>query len=84
MPDRYLDVCLDFDTLELGRHRDPTRTVYEASHKAATEKAENAGGVLRYTDPRETDIATAVDPLTGRDVLLVSTRWVVDGARVDA
>lgn len=79
MAEKFLDIHLDFDTLELGRHADPTRTIYEASHKAATDQAERAGGRLRYTDPRETVVKHGIDPLTTRDVTLVATRWVVDG-----
>lgn len=81
MDDLLLDVCLDFDTVQLATVPDATRLIYEASQAAAVAQAERAGGHLRHSDPRATNMKTAINPLTGQDVLLVSTRWVVDGAR---
>lgn len=78
MPERLLDIHLDFDTMRLALELDPTRTVYEASQQAAIDAAARDGGRLRHSDPRETVIKEATDPLTGHDVLLVSTRWIVD------
>lgn len=79
MPDHLLDVHLDFDPhlLPIDK-RAATRTVYEASHKAAEDTAAHQGRTLRYTDPRETVIKQATHPITGQDVLLVSTRWIAD------
>ena len=78
MAEALLDVHLEFDPGYLADQYDPTRTIAEASHHAATEKARDAGGTLRHPDPREVVAETAIDPTTGRDVLLVATRWVVD------
>lgn len=80
MADQLLDIHLDFDLPHLSTHRDATRLVYEASQRAATEAATRQGATLRHPDPRETVVKQAIDPLTGRDALLVSTRWVIDGA----
>lgn len=77
MPD-LLDIHLDFDTLHLAAERDATRTVYEASHAAAMEAADRKSRRLRHTEPAETVLKHAQDPTTGRDVLLVGTRWVTD------
>ena len=77
--DHILDVCIPFNVLELTRETDHVRTIAEVSHHHAAEKAAEAGGHLRHPDPREVDTKTAVDPLTGEDVLLVTTRWIVDG-----
>lgn len=76
--EQLLDIHLDFDTLHLALEVDATRAVYEASQKAADDEAARRGGRLRHPDPRETNIQHGKDPLTGRDVLLVSTRWLVD------
>lgn len=74
-----LDVHMDFDPRLLPMDKKAaTRVVYEASHKAAEEHAAHDGKTLRYTDPRETDIRLGTHPITGQDVLLVSTRWVAD------
>lgn len=78
MADQYLDVHLDFDLLALARELDATRTIYEASHQAATAEAERNGYRLRHPDPRETVVKEGTNPLTGTDVLLVGTRWTVD------
>lgn len=78
MPDQLLDIHLDFDLLHLATRPDATRTVYEASHKAATDEAERQHRRLRHPDPRETVVKHATDPLTGRDILLVGTRWLCD------
>lgn len=79
MPDHLLDVHLDFDPHLLPLDKTAaTRTVYEASHKAAENAAAQEGRFLRHPDPRETVIKAAQHPLTGQDVLLVSTRWVAD------
>lgn len=78
MAEQFLDIHLDFDTLNLARERDATRTVYEASQQAAIEQAARQGVTIRHPDPRETVIKEAKDPLTGRDVLLIGTRWLVD------
>lgn len=79
MAEHVLDVHLDFDTLHLALERDATRTVYEASQKAAEEEAARRGCTLRHPDPRETVLKHGKDPTTGRDVLLVGTRWIADG-----
>lgn len=78
MPD-LLDIHLDFnpDLLPVDR-KAATRTIYEASHKAAEDAAAQHGRTLRYTDPRETVIKDAEHPITGQHVLLVSTRWLTD------
>lgn len=78
MAEAVMDVYLEFDPLHLAGQRDPTQTIAEASHHAATEQARAGNGTLRHPDPREVDAKKAIDPTTGRDVLLVATRWVVD------
>lgn len=79
MTDRLLDVHLDIDpTLLPLDHKAATRTIYEASHKAAEDAAATEGRFLRHTDPRETVIKDAQHPVTGQHVLLVSTRWLTD------
>lgn len=78
MAEQLLDIHLDFDPLRLAHEADATRCVYEASQQAAITKASERGGILRHSDPRETVLQEAKDPLTGRDVLLVSTRWLID------
>ena len=79
MTDHLLDVHLDFDPVLLPLDRKAaTRTVYEASHKAAVDAAATEGRTLRHPDPRETVIKAATHPITGQDVLLVSTRWLAD------
>jgi hypothetical protein len=78
MAEQIIDVHLDFDTLRLAQVADPTRLIYEASQKAAEDEAERRGARLRHPDPRETVVKEATDPLSGRDVLLVGTRWIVD------
>lgn len=79
MAEHLMDIHLDFDMLRLATVADATRLVYEASQKAASDEAERRGGRLRHSDPRETVVKEGIDPLTGRDTLLVGTRWVVDG-----
>lgn len=76
--ERILDVCLDFDPLRLAREVDPTRMIAETSRLVAEEKCAAAGATLRHPDPREVHASSGIDPLTGDEVLLVSTRWVVD------
>lgn len=76
--DEFLDIHCDFDLLYLAGERDATRTVYEVSQRAAVEEAARNGCVLRHSDPRETVLKEGRDPVTGRDVLLVGTRWTVD------
>lgn len=78
MADQILDIHLDFDPLRLAQEPNPERLVYEASQKAAADEAAQRGCRLRHSDPRETVIQDGKDPLTGREVLLVGTRWVVD------
>lgn len=79
MPDTLLDIHLDIDpTLLPLDTKAATRAVYEASHKAAADQAARDGKVLRHPDPRETVIKQATHPITGQDVLLVSTRWITD------
>jgi hypothetical protein len=79
MPD--IDIHLEFDPLAVARTKDPTRTVAEASHYAATEAALAAGVTLRHPEPIEVVTTKAVTP-TGFDVLLVATRWTIDGANL--
>lgn len=79
MAELLLDIHLDFDVMSLAGDHDPTRTVYEASQRAAVEECSRRGATLRHSDPRQTVIKTAQDPLTGRDVLLIGTRWIADG-----
>lgn len=79
MPDHLLDVHLDIDPTLLPLDRKAaTRRVYELSHKAAVDAAATEGRFLRHPDPRETVIKAAQHPITGQDVLLVSTRWLAD------
>lgn len=77
MPD-LLDIHLDFDPAALARSRDATRTIAEASHQAANDQATEAGRRLRHPEPIDIVVKNATHPLTGQDVLLVSTRWVTD------
>jgi hypothetical protein len=74
-----IDIHLEFDPLAVARTRDPTRTVAEASHYAATEAAREIGATLRHPEPVEVVTTKAVTP-QGADVLLVATRWTIDGA----
>lgn len=78
MAEHVIDIHLDFDMLRLATVADPTRLVYEASQKAAQDEAERRGARLRHPDPRETVVKEGIDPLSGRDTLLVGTRWIVD------
>lgn len=80
MPEHLLDIHLDFDPLLLARERDATRTIAEVSHQAARDEAESNGRRLRHPEPVDVVLKHAADPVTGQDVLLVSTRWVTDGA----
>lgn len=77
MADQLLDVHLDIDPDQLPLDRKAaTRIVYEMARKAAEDTADRAGRRLAHPDPRETVIKAATHPITGQDVLLVSTRWM--------
>lgn len=76
--DRLFDVELEFDTLRLAVEKDPVRTIAEASRHKAESFATEHGLTLRHPDPREVVTSNAIDPLTGRGVTLVATRWIAD------
>lgn len=78
MPERLLDVHLAFDPRALARTKNPTRTIAEAHRAEAERQASENRGSLRHPDPIEITKREGRDPLTGDDVLLVGTRWVVD------
>lgn len=78
--ERLLDVHVELDPVALGRQRDPVQTIAEVSRRAAEDRCAETGVTLRHPDPREVVTRTAIDPLSGRDVLLVATRWVTDSA----
>lgn len=78
MPEVVLDVHLEFDPFALAKERDATRAIAEASHHAAEAQCAERGARLRHPDPREVVSRSAVDALTGDEVLLVATRWVAD------
>jgi hypothetical protein len=77
--DLILDVHLEFDPAVLAKEYNPTQVIAEASRRAAEEQCRERGARLRHPDPREVVTKRALVPTTGGDVLLVATRWVVDG-----
>lgn len=79
MAELVLDVHLELDPLRLAGEKDPTRTIAELSRREAEERCAAAGARLRHPDPREVVAHQAISATTGRDVMLVATRWVADG-----
>ncbi len=79
MAERVLDVHLEFDPAALSLEHDPVQTVAEASRHEAESQCAQHLATLRHPDPREVISRHANDILTGRPVLLVSTRWIADG-----
>jgi hypothetical protein len=73
-----LDIHLEVDPLRLASERDPARAVAELSRQAAETQCAERRAQLRHPDPREVVTRRALDATTGRDVLLVATRWVAD------
>lgn len=79
MTERVLDVFLELDPDALSREYDPIRAVAEAARRAADVECERQVSTLRHPEPREVIVREAIDAVTGRPVLLVSTRWIADG-----
>lgn len=75
---RYMDVHLELNPHQLKRQGNPLHVIAEASKHTAETQARQAGCYLRHTEPGEVHVRTATTP-TGTDVLLVATRWVIDG-----
>lgn len=75
MADRLFDVHLELDPLRLAREKDPTRTIAELSYHAAVEHADANGLRLTDPEPREVHVRQGLGAQTGRDVMLVATRW---------
>lgn len=77
MAERLIDIQLELDPLRLAAEPDPVRTIAElARHEA--EATVSTMGRLRHPEPVEITSKQAINALTGRDVMLVATRWVVD------
>lgn len=76
--DHIFDVRLELDTFRLATEKDPTRTIAELSRHKAEAFADEHHLRLRHPDPREVVTSQAVDPLTGKALTLVATRWIAD------
>lgn len=76
---RYLDVTLELNPFELAAQRHPDQTVAELVRAKAEEVCLTTGARLRHSVPIEVYSRPGLDPVTGRSVVLVAARWVVDG-----
>lgn len=79
MAELYLDVHLELDPLELSILANPVQAIAEMSRQKAEEMCLLRGAVLRHPEPAEAYSRHGVEFKTGRSVLLVATRWIVDG-----
>jgi hypothetical protein len=78
MPDRTLDIHLELDPTFLRGLKDPTQTIAEIAHAEAENQALKAGARLRHPEPADIVVDTGISKDTGREVLLVATRWICD------
>ena len=78
MTDQVFDIHLELDPHLLAKHRNPTRAIAELARDQAEQFATDHGLVLRHPDPREVHVANGISRTTGRDVMLVATRWLAD------
>ena len=76
--ERLFDVQIPLDQRTLAQARNPTAEAAHLSRQAADAFAAQHGLVLRHPDPREVHVTQGVNPLTGRAVVLVNTRWLAD------
>jgi hypothetical protein len=76
---RYLDVLVELDPFKLAAERNPDQTVAEIVRAKAEEQCLLTGARLRHSVPIEVYSRPGLEPLTGRSVVLVAARWVVDG-----
>jgi len=76
----YIDVNLDLDALVLAEQPDPSRYALEMSRETADRRCHESGAQLRTDRPPEVVIGRGIDPLTGRDVVMVASRWACVGS----
>lgn len=79
MADLYVDVHLEIDPVALDRERDPLKAIHELSYAQAEAQVKGSGYRLRHALPVEVYSRPGLEKSSGRSVLLVATRWVVDG-----
>jgi hypothetical protein len=79
MADLLLDIHLEVDPAALAGERRPDQAVAELSRTEAERQCTERGARLRHSAPAEVLVSNALSPTTGDDVLLVASRWVVDG-----
>ncbi len=77
MKDIYVDVELKLDAEALLAKRDPARLAMELSRDEARRLCDQSGAELRTDRHPEVVIGGAMDPKTGRHLLLVAARWAV-------
>jgi hypothetical protein len=79
MAERILDVHIELDPVKLAKEQDMVKTVAMLSREAAEAEAEREHVILRHPDPSEVVLKQGVSVTTGKDVMMVATRWVGDG-----
>lgn len=87
MSDLFIEVLLELDAEALARQPNPGRYAMELARDAADRRCDDVGAQLRTDTPPGMIVDKATDQLTGREVVLMSTRWAViapDGLRPDA
>lgn len=78
MAELILDIHLELDPLELYAQADPAQAVAELARFQAEIAALERRAKLRHPEPIDLVSKPAVERLTGKQVVLVATRWVAD------
>lgn len=79
MAERYLDVHLELDPLEVYAQANPERAIAELCRDHAELVCFENGVTLRHSEPVEVYSRSGIHRLTGAAVMVVASRWVVDG-----
>lgn len=77
MQDLFIDVHLEVNPDAAATQRDASRYLLELSRDTADRQCADNGGRLRTDKAPEFQVSRGLDPLTGSEVLLVSSRWAV-------
>lgn len=77
MKDAFIDVSCELNPVQLAQERDPARFVLELSRETADARCAESGARLRTDRAPEVVVSHAIEPTTGRDVILVASRWAV-------